>query len=1143
MNVRVPRALCPVARCHPIASRRNQGLRDRLGLMLGGRLQPWGLVAASVLGVGFIPALLAAPDPRESGYVRQETFEATLWATRANLLRPAEGSAQTAAGTNAGEQVSGAGLASERAAAIWERLAADFPVAAGWIRSDQGKGPEWLGGFLESGGLTALPDQPVKDLGDLGQVVRQRLENLRAEPAAGDDPRWLGLYLQACQFRAAAPDLRRVRVKELRECLVQRCEQGVVRFASPASWEELLEASRRVADALPPGRELHFTGWAASIEVLAHALPAGLPDSAGLLDELHQRQQRWSDALAAVEVGAPGALDQLPAVAQDVCGFSRELLRAIPGMSEFLARPAGLDLETDRERQFVMFQHDLANRGLFDRVQSQAWRSQALIVAGDRDPADVVLRRTQALWDKLGASGPAADLPAAGRQLSILAAASASIPVDQTEARYALYAQLCRVRRQIAFSNPLLDFDQLLFIKRHLAIPHCYQDFYGDHCCDQYYGITQQPGGGLYVLEDAFGRSPRVRDVLEKAKVANGRLWGRKLEGGSFLSPDLSFDGRTVAFAHVECRGETKHFPHTEHERGHWDTGRAYHLFTVNLDGSNLRMLTDGEFNDFDPCFMPSGRIAFITERRGGYLRCGRVCPTYTLFDLAMDGSDIRCLSYHETNEWHPSVTHDGMIVWTRWDYIDRHGTTAHEPWLTTPDGCNPRPVHGNYSFRRQRADMELDVRAIPGSHRFVATGAPHHGQAFGSLVIVDPRARDDDAMGPVRRLTPRTPFPENESAAKVAAYGQAWPLSEDFFLCVYAPEDVLALQPAPPHGIYLLDSFGNQELVYADPEIGAHNPMPLRARPRPPIVAEQSQRLAADEPAEATVGVVNVYDTAASWPDGTRITALRIFQVMPLSVASAAIQHATGLQIPQGNDSVNIVRAVLGTVPVEADGSACFMAPAGKELFFQALDQDGLAVTSMRSGTHFQPGERRTCAGCHESPQQATATASGSPPLAFCRPPSPIKPGPDGSNPFSYPRLVQPVLERNCVKCHAENPDKAPRLDAEIVRHEGRGAMNPATDFYASYLSLAPEYGFFSYGGKDFGDPKWYRTTPGQFGARASRLHTLLAEGHHEVKLDPDDLARIVLWLDSCSMFYGVYEPEGGREQLAGKIAHPTLE
>jgi len=114
------------------------------------------------------------------------------------------------------------------------------------------------------------------------------------------------------------------------------------------------------------------------------------------------------------------------------------------------------------------------------------------------------------------------------------------------------------------------------------------------------------------------------------------------------------------------------------------------------VDGSELQQLTDGTWNDFDPCWLPNGRIAFISERRGGYLRCGRVCPTYTLFDMAADGSDITCLSFHETNEWHPSVSHEGRIIYTRWDYVDRHAVYYEQLWTIRPDGTLPSAYYGN---------------------------------------------------------------------------------------------------------------------------------------------------------------------------------------------------------------------------------------------------------------------------------------------------------------------------------------------------------------------------------------------------------------------------------------------------------------
>ena len=784
---------------------------------------------------------------------------------------------------------------------------------------------------------------------------------------------------------------------------------------------------------------------------------------------------------------------------------------------------------SEMEMQYEVLRFDLRQRGRFARYAGQTFRREALILETDRDPLDVVLRRTAALLADIRRMASAPDMAPMADELRRLTTEAQKVDVKDADARRKLFEAACALRRRIAFSNPLLDFDEIILLKRHRSA--------FNHMCDQYYGINSVPGGGLFVLSKPFGPEPKMRDVLAGAVVQRGRLQGLQLTGGAFLSPDVSYDGRRILFAYVECTGKRRHNWHTEvSRRGYWERGRCYHVLKVNVDGTGLEQLTDGTWNDFSPCWLPNGRVAFISERRGGYLRCGRTCPTYTLYDMAADGADIRCLSPHETNEWHPSVTHDGMIVYTRWDYVDRHGCTAHLPWITTPDGRDSRAVHGNFAPRNTRPDMELDVRAIPGSRKLVAIAAPHHGQAFGSLVMIDPAIEDDDAMAPVKRITPDVGFPESQGGAQ--AYATAWPLSEDYYLCVYDPVVAVHGRGAGGqgrrdwkkfnYGVYLVDSFGNKELIYRDPQIACHDPMPLRPRPRPPVVPVASKRVPPGEPAEGTLSLINVYDSLKPWPEGTKIKALRVYQIIPMSVPSGGPPHEIGLRVPSGGDSVILARYVIGTVPVEKDGSAHFTVPARKELFFQALDERGLAVQSMRSATYLQPGERLVCQGCHE-PRHHAPQLPAEPTLAQRRTPSRPKPDVDGSNPFSYPRLVQPVLDRHCVKCHAKHPKKAPDLTSKVVAKGNR-------KWYASYHSLAAKYGFYNY-------RHAYRTTPGRFGARASKLFAMLEKGHNKVKLPPEDLHRITLWLDSCSIFYGVYERKGGEAQLRGEIAHPTLE
>ena len=684
--------------------------------------------------------------------------------------------------------------------------------------------------------------------------------------------------------------------------------------------------------------------------------------------------------------------------------------------------------------------------------------------------------------------------------------------------RRAIFTEATGLARRIAFCNPRLAIDKLLFLKRH--------DSAGVfHMCDQYYGCNAVPGGGLYVLSDPFGPNPRLENLLENSVVETGRLKGRKLDSGTFLSPELSFDGKTILFAYTQAKAWAKYQGKTAYE---WSPEYSYHIFRCNADGSGLVQLTDGRWNDFDPCFLPNGRIAFISERRGGYLRCGRHCPVYTLHSMADDGSDVIRLSHHETHEWHPSVANDGMLVYTRWDYIDRDTNIAHHMWSCFPDGRDPRSYHGNYPERREsRPWMEMSIRAIPGSHKFVASTGAHHGQEFGSLVLIDPQVADDNAMSQLTRLTPDVPFPEAEggkgNVRRHSAYGTPWPLSEDDYLCVYDAQ-------AKNRGIYWVDRFGNKELIYRDPEISCLSPIPLRPRTKPPVIPDRTIQTAAAKAAAhdvppATVAITNVYDADFPWPEGTRIDALRVLQVLPKTTAPPN-------QPRIGVANQTNARAVLGTVPVEKDGSVYFEAPPGKVLYFQTLDERGLAVQSMRSGTYLHPGEQMTCQGCHE-PKRRTPVLSLVAPLALRRSPSKIEADVDGSHPFNYVRLVQPVLDRNCVECH---------------RNEGAldltGTIEGGHGWTRSYNNLAKKYGFYfdvGNGSINSGVHGGSRTTAGKFGARASGLLKYLGAGHHGVKLSQEDFHRLTLWLDCNSEFYGSYERT--KEQAQGKIVFPTMD
>jgi DNA-binding beta-propeller fold protein YncE len=659
----------------------------------------------------------------------------------------------------------------------------------------------------------------------------------------------------------------------------------------------------------------------------------------------------------------------------------------------------------------------------------------------------------------------------------------------------------------------LADLDKILFIKRDFLPTD--DNGTGAHICDQYHGFNDQPGGGLFILENVLSGSPTEKNVLASSTCANGPHQGKSLEGGGFLSPDLSFDAKQILFAYTDIGAW-----------GTWTESSTHHIFKVNVDGTGLTQLTQGNNNDFDPTWLPDGRIVFVSDRRGGYGRCHpRTVPVYTLFIMNADGTGIEPLSYHETNEWQPSVDQNGLLVYTRWDYVDRGSNQVHHPWVTTPDGLDPRATVGNYAIHGNVVPRAvMNIRAIPGSNKLVGTAAPHHQQAYGSIVMMDQDIEDDDGMAQYTVITKDAGFPEATTITNQdMKYATAWPFDENRFLVVHDPNSNQNGVTNKRFAIYLIDSQGNKKLIYKDPNHSCLDPIPLAPRQTPPVIPMSRTATNKTDPAE--VNLLNVYDSTLPMPSGVEITALRVVQLYPKSTPntiSPRLGHGAVLYNDQNG------RGSLGTVPVEKDGSAHFLLPPGKPVYFQALDGDGAVVQSMMSSAYAVPGATRiTCQGCHARRYRAP---KGRPdmPIAFGRAASTLQPEADGSNPLSFARLVQPILDKNCVSCHG------------TAKPGDLSAGNYQSDvdkFYTSYNNLKPYLSYYNF------DYSWgpVVTTPGNFGARISKLYPLLKGGHQGVTLSDADLRAITAWLDLNS---DMYSDDVKRDaQASGQAVTPSLE
>ncbi|MCC7491500.1 MAG: PD40 domain-containing protein [Fimbriimonadaceae bacterium] len=761
------------------------------------------------------------------------------------------------------------------------------------------------------------------------------------------------------------------------------------------------------------------------------------------------------------------------------------------------------------------------------KLRAQAFDPQALVWERDGGPLGTALRRAAALAAGLRARG--VDPPGAAADLAALQAAAGQAARDSAAER-GLFVATCAVRRTLALADPLLAFDDLLCVARgsfagSVRSNPVNQDYQGGHFVTQYFGFNALPGGGLYLVRN-WRRDPQVVNLLANSVVENGRFAGRKLDFGAFTTPDLDFDGRRIVFAWS---------PNRQHQ---WTYSRdtCWHLFCVNADGTALRQLTDGAYNDFDPCWLPDGRIAFVSERRGGHIRCFAATlkvRNYTLFGCAADGSDLRPLSYYETSEWNPNVTADGRLVYTRWDYTDRENCLGSRAWFAGPDGTDPRAPHGNYPLpydtfvghavwgrgpdgreldsRFGAPLVEMGLRQIPGSHRFLFTAAPHHGEIYGSLAMLDLQRPDDGHLGQIQRVTPDELFPETElPGRRHYKYGTPWPLSEEVYLS-NRWEDLVRV-----------DRWGNQELLLSlrelpgtpDERLRLSDPIPLRPRTRPPVIPSRIRR----DGSPATVAVINVNDADLPLPANRPIKWLRVTQNI------LKFNHAMGEPLI-GYERENTPRIPLGIVPVEADGSVYFEAPPAKELIFQVLDEHYMAVQSMRSTAFLQPGEQLTCRGCHERPQSAPRGRGT--PLALRRGPSRLQPELGAVEPISYERQIEPILLQRCLPCHQEH--RAGPVDLSYA------ALKEGYTFWfsgAMFGQMTTDYSGV-HGGS--------RTIPGRFGAHASKIGQALLDVTHRGVVSPADRRALILWLDSNSLRLGAFTRVEAQER--GELVWPELD
>ena len=696
------------------------------------------------------------------------------------------------------------------------------------------------------------------------------------------------------------------------------------------------------------------------------------------------------------------------------------------------------------------------------------------------------------------------------------------------------YLKLRGKLRAILMSNPDVSGQPLVFLKEERFVWQMLHEF-----LSYYYDQCGMRGGGVYVLKEP-GKS------FETESLTDG-LFPR----GVFQTLSLSYDAKTVYFSFADfSQTQTDDQPKTNVDalmarpyvkdfafNYMKDPRSKFHLYRMTLDDRKVEQLTDGCEDDFDPTEAPDGSLIFMSTRRGGYGRChGHYEPlnVHTLHRLNADKS-VTCISWHETNEWQPTFLHDGRVLYTRWDYVDRAASRHHGLWTTNPDGTNSAIFFGNYTYD---VNACYQAKPIPNSNKVMFLGGAHHLDVGGTILAFDPsKMRYDpetgkDDLRSIEFLTPDVPLPEVAGAENRICeryYFSPYPLSEDAWITSYSHRPLggylAGTRQSGKLGIYYGDRFGNLELLYENKENDESclYPLPLIKREKPAIVPSSIEN---GDSNTGTFVLSNVYESLMPLPKDRKIKELRVVQLLPKGPDYQSDLPRTG------RPNAANARMLLGSVPVEEDGSAHFRAPARVPLYFQAIDEDGKAVQSMRSIVYLQPGENRGCVGCHEQAQTTLTNDSDKRSLASLREPSEILAGPENTRPFSYPRFIQPILDARCVKCHDGSEGKpGPVLTGEIE-----------APFTRSYNQLMSYMKWYEWGDANFRD---IVTIPGECGADISPFSKIIVDDNHaNIGLTDEEYRNLMMWCDLNVPFYGVYELDEQARQLKGELVdEPALQ
>lgn len=627
---------------------------------------------------------------------------------------------------------------------------------------------------------------------------------------------------------------------------------------------------------------------------------------------------------------------------------------------------------------------------------------------------------------------------------------------------------------------------QIIYIERDQFAP----DHHNTATLFQYGEINENsfaPGGAMRIFDVDSRKSRTLIEITD----------------GVVRDPEISFDGKKIIFSMRKSKED------------------FYHIYEMNVDGTGLKQLTHAEgVSDIDPLYLPDGGIVFTSTRQPKYCMCNRHIMG-NLFRMNGDGSNITQIGVSTLFEGHSSLLSDGRILYDRWEYVDRNFGDAQGLWTVNPDGTKHSIYYGNNTASPGGV---LEGRQIPGTDLVVCTFSSCHDRPWGAIAVID-RKKGVDGRDAVVKIWPKECINivgngDLDSFKWISNfYEDPFPINEDYFLTsrtIWFKRGSWNIDDSK-QGIYLLGMDGT-EVLLIEGDKSLYDPQIIQPREKPLILP--SMRNFEDK--TGRFYVENVYE-------GTHMAGVKKGEAKWLRVVESPEKRTwtkqgwfgQGEQAPGMNWHSFENKQILGEVPIEEDGSASFIVPAGKHVYFQILDKDKKMIQSMRSGVSLMPGEINGCVGCHEDRLSIPAPMPKRP-IALSKKPAELSKW-MGKEPFkfSFMEHVQPILDKHCVSCHDfDNNDRK-----KLVLAKDMNAF-----FNAAYVNLYVNKIVSLVGGGPADIQQAY-----SWGSHASKLTKIIDNGHKGVKLSPKEKETLYTWMDLNGVYYPVYE-SAFDDALAGR-------